>query len=293
MRPAAQQGDVVLVEVVRDEHRALPGAERVEHRAVAAADRVDRAHVGMGVEDGRDAPAHGVVQALGVGHDDQPAAAQRRTEAPLAFLLTAERAAGEGDEDVAGRVAEPLVDEVGGGRARRVVVDADVGQAPARRDVGDQRDHRDAGRDQPLRGRRDLRHVRPPEQDAVGALAREPVEDGDDLGDGGGLAQVEPGPEHRGPQRRELGLQRPADRAGEPRGGLHDDVDEERAAGEADLRALPVEVVDRLVDGLRGARPHPAAAVEHPVDGRRADAGLAGDLAQRVRMAHPRLLGRC
>ena len=58
------------------------------------------------------------------------------------------------------------------------------------------------------------------------------------------------------------------------------------AAGEPDLRALPVELVDRLVDGLRGAGPHAAAAVEHAVDGGLADARLPGDLPDRIRMSH-------
>jgi hypothetical protein len=96
---------------------------------------------------------------------------------------------------------------------------------------------------------------------------------------------VEPGPEDGGPQGGQLGFEGSADGGGEPRRGLHDDVDEERAAGEAEVGALAVEVVDGLPDGLRGAGPHAAAAVEHAVDGGLADARLPGDLAQRVRVS--------
>ena len=115
------------------------------------------------------------------------------------------------------------------------------------------------------------------------AAAAHAVQQGHDLGDGRGLAQVEPGPEDGGPQGGQLGFQGRAHGGGEPGRGLHDDVDEERAAGEADLGALPVELVDGLLDGLRGAGPHAAAAVEHAVDGGLAEARLPGDLAQRVR----------
>ena len=261
---------------------ALALAERVEDRRVAAARRVDRTDVGVGVERGGDRAR---VQAVGVGHDHQRAVPQRRPEAHLALLLAAEDAARERDEHVAGRVAEPLPDEVGGGGARRPVVDPDVGQPPARGHVGHQRDHRDPRRDQPLPRLRHLRHVRPLEQHAVRAAAAHAVQEGHDLGDGSGLAQVEPGPEDGGPQGGQLAFQGRAHGGGEPGRGLHDDVDEERAAGEADLRALPVELVDRLVDGLRGAGPHAAAAVEHAVDGGLAEARLPSDLAQRVGMA--------
>jgi hypothetical protein len=131
----------------------------------------------------------------------------------------------------------------------------------------------------------DLRHVRALEQHAVRAAAAYPVEQGHDLLDGRGLAQVEPGPEDGGPQGGQLGFQCRAHGGGEAGRGLHHDVDEERAAGEADLGALPVELGDRLLDGLGGAGPHAAAAVEHAVDGGLADARLPGDLPQRVRVS--------
>ena len=51
-----------------------------------------------------------------------------------------------------------------------------------------------------------------------------------------------------GPQGGQLGLQGRPHGGGEPGRGLHHDVDEERAAGEADLGALPVELVDGLLD---------------------------------------------
>ena len=230
--------------------------ERVEHRAVAAADRVDRAHAGVRGERRADPFAHGRVEALGVGHDHHGTVPQRRPEAHLPFLLAAERAARERDEHVAGRVAEPLPDEVGRGRARGAVVDADVGQPTARGHVGDERDDRDPRRGQPLRRLRDLRHVRPPEQHAVRAPAAHGVEQGHDLGDGRRLAQVEPRPDDGGAQGGQLGFKRLADGGGEPGRRLHDDVDEERATGEAELGALAVEVVDGLLG--RSARCWPA-----------------------------------
>ena len=63
--------------------------------------------------------------------------------------------------------------------------------------------------------------------------------------------------------------------AGEPLRGLHHDVDHECAAGQPQLCALPVQVGDGLLHFSDGARTHPAAVVEHPVDGALAQACTA------------------
>ena len=50
-------------------------------------------------------------------------------------------------------------------------------------------------------------------------------------------------------------------------GRLHHDVDEERAAGEPHLRALPLELVDRLLDLGRAVLARtPPRPLQHPVD---------------------------
>ncbi len=87
-------------------------------------------------------------------------------------------------------------------------------------------------------------------------------------------------------QGRQLGLQCGADRRGEALGCLHHDVDHERPADEPDLRALPVQVGYRTAYLPRGALPHPAPAVEHPVDGRLAQPRLTSDLPDREGVAH-------
>src|SRR5262249_19226364 len=96
------------------------------------------------------------------------------------------------------------------------------------------------------------------------------------------LAEVEPCPYRGRPQRRQLGLQRRPDGSGEPLRRLHHQVDEEGTPGQAELRALPVEVGDRLVHLAFGTGPYVAPPVEHPVDGGLAQPGLHGDLPNPV-----------
>ena len=55
---------------------------------------------------------------------------------------------------------------------------------------------------------------------------------------------------------------------------LHDEVDHEGPATEPQLGPLPVEVGDGLLDLADRALPDAAAAVQHPVDGGLAEAGL-------------------
>jgi hypothetical protein len=67
---------------------------------------------------------------------------------------------------------------------------------------------------------------------------------------------------------------------------LHDDVDEESAAGEPQLAPLPVQVGDGLSHVAHGAGSHTRTVVEHPVDGGLAQACLPSDLPDRIRMPH-------
>jgi hypothetical protein len=73
---------------------------------------------------------------------------------------------------------------------------------------------------------------------------------------------------------------------GEPGGRVDDQVEEERPPGQPHLRALPLQVGDRAVHLVDGALPHAAAPVEDAVDGRLGQPGLAGDLADRIRVRH-------
>jgi hypothetical protein len=62
-----------------------------------------------------------------------------------------------------------------------------------------------------------------------------------------------------------------------------------RPARDAQLGALPLQVGDGLLHLFDGAGPHPAALVQHPVDGRLAEPGLRGDLADAERSGHGRI----
>ena len=166
--------------------------------------------------------------------------------------------------------------------------------AALRGQVGDQRDDRDARRDQPRRPPRRPRGT-------SGALSSTPCEPRRrDAGRASRPAR-RPAPVSRrwnrarttaGPQRRQLGLQRRADGGGEPLRGLHDDVDEERAAGRAGPGSRCRSSSAMACAHLGGrARADAAAAVEHAVDRRLAEAGLAAISRMRNGWAIGRLAG--
>ena len=90
-------------------------------------------------------------------------------EAHLPLLLATEVVAAQGDEDAAGPVAEPLLEQVGRRRPGRSVVHADVRDPTAAGQVGDESDHRDPLGVQPGDGVSHLGHIGGLEQDPVGA----------------------------------------------------------------------------------------------------------------------------
>ena len=240
----------------------------------------------------------------------RPPLADRGPEADLALLLAAEDAAAQRDQDAAAPprrprstqspenpktpdLAQPLVDQVRRRRAGRAVVHPHVGDPLAERQVAHQRDHRDARLAQAQDRGVDLGRLRRLEDHPAGAPAGDRVQDRDDVARVARLAEIEPRPHDRGPQRRKLLLQRGLDRGGEPVRGLHHDVDHEHPAGQPQLAALLVQVGDGLPDVVDGARAHAAAVVEDAVHGGLAHAGLAGDLADRVRVGHAAILMGC
>ena len=97
---------------------------------------------------------------------------------------------------------------------------------------------------------------------------------------------MEPRPQHRRGERRQLGLHRGAEGIGEPFRRLHDHVDEVAPAVEAQLGALFIQVRDGLHDLGAGVLPDARTVVEHAVDGRLAQPRLLGDLTDLVPVPH-------
>ena len=268
---------------------APPGAvEGVEGGRVAAADGVDRVDGRVPVEDVAHRGEQRGVEPVGVGDLADRAlrrqGAHRRAEAHLAFLLAAEHAPADGDQDAARVVRGDRGQQVRGGAAGGAVVHADVGR-PARWSAGRSRA---VTVGMPRSARRATASTTAGSSGALSSTPARPasperVQHPHDVGDRAGFAQVEPRADDGRPQGRQLGLQRLPDGAGEPLGREHDEVDEEGAGAEPQLGALPAEVGDGAADLGHGARPHPGPFVQDAVDGGRAEPGLLGDLADAVR----------
>ena len=288
--PVLDQRQVVPVKIVGDEHPALPvhELEGVQDRLVSSADGVDRGDLGVFTKNGDGLVADGRVDPVGVGGFDEGAATSpfphRGSETHLALLLTAKRATAQRHQDRVVVCGEPLVHEVRRGRAGGPVVDADIGDSLAQGDVGDQRDHRNPGVVQPSDRITDLGLVRCLEDDPHRTAVADVVEGSHQLAGPRLLPEVESRSHDCRPEHGQLELQGGLDGGGEPVGSLHDEVDDEGAAVETKLAALPVEIGDRLCDVRCGAGPHAGSLVQHAVDGRLAQAGLAGDLTDRVRV---------
>ena len=96
--------------------------------------------------------------------------------------------------------------------------------------------------------------------------------------------------DHRGCQRRQLGLHRSLECARKPLRRLHDNIDQILAPGQPQLGALLVEVTDGLLDFAPGGLAHIGSVVQHPIHRRLAQPGLLSDLTDPVAMRHAALL---
>ena len=117
-----------------------------------------------------------------------------------------------------------------------------------------------------------------------------PVDERCEIGKADNLAEVVARAEDGRPQCRHLVFQRNAHCLGEAIRRLHDDVDDELAPREAGLPALPAQFAYRLLDALGGMPAHPAAPVEHAIDGRLAEARLERDFLDEKGVSHGRRL---
>jgi hypothetical protein len=112
--------------------------------------------------------------------------------------------------------------------------------------------------------------------------APDPVEDGRRVG----VAEVEAGLDDGRAQAGQLRLEGLPQGGGEARRPGGHDVDREGRSGQPGLGLLLVERGDGLVDLAGRALPHPAAVMQHAINGRLAEAGLAGDLPNPVGVLH-------
>jgi hypothetical protein len=97
---------------------------------------------------------------------------------------------------------------------------------------------------------------------------------------------MEARPHHRRREGGQFRLDGRAEGVGEPPRGLHHHVDQVAPAVEPQLRPLFVQVGDRLRHLRAGVLPDTGTVVEHAVDGRLAQPGLLGDLADLVAVRH-------
>jgi hypothetical protein len=116
----------------------------------------------------------------------------------------------------------------------------------------------------------------------------DPVDERRQIGDPRELGEVVARAKHRGAQRRHLVLERRANGFRKAVGRLHDDIDEELAAGQSRLFDLAIQLAYRLFDALGGVLAHPAAPIEHPIDRGLAEPGLERNLLDEKRVSHDR-----
>ena len=275
----AQQAAVVPVQVMRDEHRGrhaelVEGGEGGPVPTSGGVHRVDRRMQRQGAADGHQ---HRLVQPVGVGHLVDLALrsqlGQRLAEPDLALLLAPERGVTHGHQDSAGEPG-PLGDQVRRRGPGRPVVDPDVRRLVARADVGDKRDGGD-----PASASRSTAAAT---SGVSGAFRITPSDPRWAMSSStrrrcrrvAVLAQPRAGAHDCRAQRSQLGLQGVARSAGEPVGGLHHQVEDQRPCRELDLFVLAFELCDGLVDLGHRLRPDSFAAVQHPVDRGSAQSGL-------------------
>jgi len=277
-------------ELVADPDEAVGASARPEGRvdaAVAGADAVDRRQLALALQElgdqrlrlGRIVMAFGRREQLQArklaGHD--------LLEAEQTLGMVAQGVAAEHDADPRIARADEAAEQARRGPSRGDVVDADV-MGPARgRHVGYQRDDDRARSDQIVDRRPHLRVVERHHHHRV-------------------VPAVEPGKASRHDVGREAGdvfdvrrgalLGKPVAEVGDLAGEHRDEAVAPARQHEAD-RAVPrpgqprrrrigsiVEAADDRGHALGGPRLHPGATVQHPVDGRRADPGLARDIGQ-------------
>ena len=87
---------------------------------------------------------------------------------------------------------------------------------------------------------------------------------------------------HRG----ELGFQGSACGRRESVGSIHHEIDRHALSSESEGRALALKFRNRLIDRVDRAWPHPAASIEHAIDGGQAHLGLLGDVLQGEWVGH-------
>ena len=292
--PLAQEREIVRVEIVADEYAARPPrrAERLDHCAISPADRIGADDVGIGGERLAHERARRLVDAETLARLDDPeigvARAERPAESDFTLLLAAKAIAAQRRQDLGLRAAKPFADEIGRRLPGGAVVHADIGRAAAVGHVGDEGDDGDSARNDAIDRRNDLGFVRRFEKKPMRSTRADPVDERGEIGKSHDLTEVVARPEDRRPQCRHLVFERNAHRLGEAVRRLHDDIHDELAPREAGLLALPAQFADRLLDALSGMPAHAAPRVEHPIDGRLAQARLKRDFLDEKRVGHGR-----
>ncbi|MNQ36822.1 hypothetical protein D3C85_503480 [compost metagenome] len=216
--------------------------------------------------------------------------AQRAAKADLALFLAMKTVAAQGHQHLLFpwplARAQPLADQTRGRLARRAVIHAHVAAARGRWQVRHQGHHGNAGRRQPAHRLDHRRQVRRLQQHAVAAVLADALQLVDDALHFQGFMQVKARAQHGRMQRRQFRFQRGAHGVRKAARRHHQHVEHEFSAGQAHLRALPRQFIERLHHAAHGIRVHAPALLDHAVDGRHADAGLQRHDLDGKRMRH-------
>jgi hypothetical protein len=135
-------------------------------------------------------------------------------------------------------------------------------------------------------GLRDPGHVPRFQEHAVTAAPRNRAQALDDLRRRHRLLHQEARPEDRGMQARHGVVERIADFVGETARRFDHHIDDQLAAARRHRQLLLLQFADRLLHAPPRVLAHVRAAIQHTVDGRRAEARLQRDFLDQKRMAH-------
>src|ERR1700744_2988053 len=163
------------------------------------------------------------------------APAQCSTEADLAFLLAPEMFIAHRYQDIGGLPTQPLAEEIGSSGTGYAIVETGIGDAARQRNIGKDRDDRNAMTLQVTDNLRNLGNVTRLQEDSVTSSSRDRMERFHDFGGLHRLLQQKARADYCRMQGRKFGIECAPDFVTESPGSLYDHIDDELPPGRREV----------------------------------------------------------